>query len=149
MYTLDVINVIKSSWNLVRMLFSMKSRPSLKLGHVGSKTRSLGQILEKLVFTPEVTILVVSSWNLVRMYFSMDSRPSSKLGHVGSKTRSLGQILEKPCLHSRCHQFDPIFMKLGQNDDLYEIWAKFETGSCGKSSKFNNAWFYTSTTSRY
>ena len=29
------------------MLFIIMSRSSLKLGHVGSKTRSLGQILEK------------------------------------------------------------------------------------------------------
>jgi hypothetical protein len=35
------------SWNLVRMFVLIKSRMSLKLGHVGLKTRSLGQILEK------------------------------------------------------------------------------------------------------
>ena len=29
------------------MLIPIKSRSSLKLGHVGTKTRSLGQILEK------------------------------------------------------------------------------------------------------
>ena len=29
------------------MFVMMKSRTSLKIGHVGSKTRSLGQILEK------------------------------------------------------------------------------------------------------
>ena len=85
-----------------------------KLGH---KVKSK----KNLMFTPEVAILIVLSWNLVRMLFSMESRPSSKLGHVGSKTRSLGQILLKPCVHPRGHQFDPIFMKLGQNVVLYEI----------------------------
>ena len=29
------------------MLFIIRSRSGLKLGHVGSKTRSLGQVLEK------------------------------------------------------------------------------------------------------
>ena len=46
------------------------------------------------------------------------SRPEFKMGHVGSKTRSLGQSLEKPCVLSRRHSFDPVFMKLCQNDFL-------------------------------
>ena len=46
------------------------------------------------------------------------SRPELKMGHVGSKTRSLGQFLEKPCVLSRRHSFDPVFMKLCQNDFL-------------------------------
>ena len=39
--------LIQSSQNFIGMLMIIISRPSLKLGHVGSKTRSLGQILEK------------------------------------------------------------------------------------------------------
>ena len=46
------------------------------------------------------------------------SSPEFKTGHVGSKTRSLGQFLEKPCVLSRRHSFDPVFMKLCQNDFL-------------------------------
>ena len=52
------------------------------------------------------------------------SRPEFKMGHVvssndgGSKTRSLGQFLEKPCVLSRRHSFDAVFMKLCQNDFL-------------------------------
>ena len=46
------------------------------------------------------------------------SRPEFKMGHVGSKTRSLGQFLEKPCVLSRRHSFDRVFMKLCQNDFL-------------------------------
>ena len=46
------------------------------------------------------------------------SRPEFKMGHVGSKTRSLGQFLEKPCVLSRRHSFDPVFMELCQNDFL-------------------------------
>ena len=39
--------MIQSSENFVRLLISIILRSSMKLGHVGSKTRSLGQILEK------------------------------------------------------------------------------------------------------
>ena len=46
------------------------------------------------------------------------SRSEFKMGHVGSKTRSLGQCLEKPCVLSRRHSFDPVFMKLCQNNFL-------------------------------
>ena len=46
------------------------------------------------------------------------SWPEFKMGHVGSKTRPLGQFLEKPYVLSRRHSFDPVFMKLCQNDFL-------------------------------
>ena len=40
---------------------SHKSKSSLKLGHVGSKTRSLGQIIKKKsVYTQEGTVLIKS-----------------------------------------------------------------------------------------
>ena len=52
------------------------------------------------------------------MYVVIKSRPEFKMGHVGSKTRPLGQFLEKPCVLSRRHSFDPVFMKLCQNDFL-------------------------------
>ena len=39
--------LIQSSQKFMVMLIIIISRPSLKLGHVGSKTRSLSQILEK------------------------------------------------------------------------------------------------------
>ena len=47
MYTLEGTDLIISSGNYVRMLIIIMSRSDLKLGHVGSKTRSVGQILEK------------------------------------------------------------------------------------------------------
>ena len=52
------------------------------------------------------------------MCIVIKSRPEFKLGHVGSKTRSLGQFLEKPCVLSRRHSFDPVFIKLCLNDFL-------------------------------
>ena len=44
---LEATVLVRSSPNLVRLLILMKSRTSLKMGHVGSKTRSLGQIIGK------------------------------------------------------------------------------------------------------
>ena len=46
-FYLEATFSVQSSWNLVRVFVLIKSLTSLKLGHVGSKTRSLGQILEK------------------------------------------------------------------------------------------------------
>ena len=68
---------------------------SLKKGHVGLKTRSLGQIFEKPfvpsrghIFSP---IIVKHGQNAC-----LDEIPkSSKMGHVASKTRSIGQIFGK------------------------------------------------------
>ena len=46
MYILEGTVLIQSSRNFNRMLMIIISRSSSKLGYVGSKTRSLGQILE-------------------------------------------------------------------------------------------------------
>ena len=91
------------------------TRSSSVLGHVGSKTRSLGQILEKPCVHSRGEVVIQSSGNFVRMLTLIISRSSWKLGHVRSKTRSLGQILEKPCVHSRVHSFVSNVMKLCQN----------------------------------
>ena len=47
MYTLEGTVLIQNSRKYVRILIIIMSRSGLKLGHVGSKTRSLGKILEK------------------------------------------------------------------------------------------------------
>ena len=72
----------------------------MKLGHVGSKTRPLGQILEKPCVHSKGHSFNPKFMNCVRMLIIIMFRLRSKLGHVGSKTRSLGQVLEKPCVHS-------------------------------------------------
>ena len=77
------------------MFISINSRPSSKLGHVGSKTRSLGQILEKPCVRSRRHSFDPKFMNLIRKFILIISRISLKLGHVGSKTRSLGQIIEK------------------------------------------------------
>ena len=53
------------------------------------------------------------------MLIIIKSWPDLKMGHVTLKTRSLVQSLEKPCVLSRKHSFDPIFMKLCLNVRCY------------------------------
>ena len=52
MYTLEGTDLIISSLNYVGMLIIIMSRSVLKLGHVVSKTKSLGRILEKPCVNP-------------------------------------------------------------------------------------------------
>ena len=47
LYTIKGTVLIQSSLNYVRLLIIIMSRSSFNFGHVGSKTRSLGQILER------------------------------------------------------------------------------------------------------
>ena len=76
------------------------------MDHSGSKTRSVGQILEKPFehsrghsFGP----IFIGNWS--KLY----------LDHRGSKTRSVGQIMEKPCEHSRGLSLGPKFIKLSRD----------------------------------
>ena len=46
-YALEAILSVQYSWKLLRMFALIISLTSLKMGHDGWKTRSLGQILEK------------------------------------------------------------------------------------------------------
>ena len=46
MNPLEATFSVLATCNLDRMMYLAKSRPSSKLGHVGSKCRSLGQIFE-------------------------------------------------------------------------------------------------------
>ena len=39
---------VRYTWNFIRIFVLLKARTSFKMGHVGSKTRSLNQIFEKL-----------------------------------------------------------------------------------------------------
>ena len=76
----------------------MKSRTILKMAYVGSKTRSLGQILEKTLFTlyrPHFQFNNHETWSEC---FLDEISDAFELGHVGSKTRSQGQMLETLCM---------------------------------------------------
>ena len=81
---------------MIKIFVLVISQSSYIMGWLGSKSRSLGQILEKsnLIYTLGATFLVQSSSKLVRMFVLMISHCRSIFGWVESECRSLGQILE-------------------------------------------------------
>ena len=88
---------------------------------VGSKKRSLGQILEKPCVRSRGHISSLIIMKLGQNVCLDETWTTFKVGHGGSKTRSLDQILEKHRKCSRGHIFSPIIMNLGQNLCLDEI----------------------------
>ena len=109
------------------------------MGDVGSKTRSVGQIMEKPCehsrgqsFGP-IFIKLAQNDHLDNISVKF------KYLHVGSKTRSVGQIIEKPCEHSRGHIFGPIIIILAQNNHLDNISVKFEYRSCRVKNKVSRS----------
>ena len=122
MNTLEATVLVQSSTDLLRMIILIISQSSSNMGDIGSKTRSVCQIIEKPYehsrghsFGRKMIILTIS-------------QSSSNMGDVGSKTRSVGQIMKKPCEHSRGHSFGLIFIKLAKNDHLDKISVKFKYG---------------------
>ena len=103
----------------------MISRSGLNMGHVWSKTRSLGQISLELVHPLETTIFLQSSWKFIRVFVLMISWSALSMGPAGSKPRSLGHFFLKPCSPSRGHTFASIFLKIYQNACLsqVQIWV--------------------------
>ena len=77
------------------------------MGHVGSETRSLGQILEKPSVRSRGHIFSRILMKVGQDVCLDDISDKIEMGHVGSKTRSLGQMLEKPFVGSRGHIFSP------------------------------------------
>ena len=93
--------------------------------HVGSKTRSLAQILEK-----PCALTRGHNFSLIIMKLGQNvclDKISDKFenGSCWVKTRSLCLILEKPCVRSRGHIISPIIMKLSQNICLDEFSDDF------------------------
>ena len=110
------------------MFVSIKTRTSVKMGHVRSKTRSLGQILGKpcvrcrgRTFSP---ILMKLGQNVCLN----DVLDKFRKGFVRSKTRPQTEILGKPCVCLETTFFSPILMKLGQNVCLNVILNDYENG---------------------
>ena len=87
MNTLEAIVLVQSSSNLLRMIILTISQSSSNMGDNGSKTRSVGQIMEKPCEHSRGHILVQSSSNLLRMIILTISQLISSMGDVGSKTR--------------------------------------------------------------
>ena len=99
------------------------------MGHVGSKTRSLGQISLKTCSSSRLHSFASVFMKLTRIFVLMILGSSLNKGYVGSKTRSLGPISSKYCSPSRGHSIASVFMKLHQNVCLDDILVKFECGS--------------------
>ena len=93
-----------------------------------SKSRSLGQILEKSCLHSRDHIFGNIFLKLGQNICLEDILVKFDHGWGGVKSRSLGQILEKSCLHSRGHIFYPICPKLAQNVCLDDILVKFDHG---------------------
>ena len=81
---------------MVRMFVLMISQLILKMGHVQSKTRSRGQILEEPCVCSRGQIFSLIIMKLGQNICLYEISDEFEMGNVGSKTRSLGQILEKP-----------------------------------------------------
>ena len=73
----------KTCSNLLRMFVLIISWSSSNMAGVGSKSRSLGQILVNLVSTLAATNLTLSFSILLRMFVMMISGSNSNMGGVG------------------------------------------------------------------
>ena len=82
----------------------------MKLGHVRSKTRSLGQILEKPCVSSRDHIFIPIFMKRGQNVCLDEFLGNFENGHVLSETRLPGPILEKPCVCSRVHIFSPVFI---------------------------------------
>ena len=114
----------------------MKSQTSMKMGHVGSKTRSMGQILKKPRVRSRGNIFSPIIMKLLTMFVLMKSRTSLKIGHVWSnescqvKTTVIRSNIKKHCVRFRGNIFCLIILKRGQKVCLDKISDEFENGSC-------------------
>ena len=95
------------------------------MGHVGSKTRSLGQVLEKPCICSRGHIFSLIVMKLFQNVYLDEI--SDKFENASCR---VGQVLEKPCVHARGQIFSLIITKLGQNVCLDEISDGFENQSC-------------------
>ena len=89
----------------------MKSQTSLKIGHVWSKTMSLGHIVGKPYVRSRGHILGPIIMKLGQNAFLDEISDNFENGLCQVKIRSLGQTLEKPHVCSRGHIFSPIIIK--------------------------------------
>ena len=99
------------------------------MGHVGSKTKSLGQILEKPFVRSRGHIFSLIIMKLGQNVCLDKISDDFEMGHVRSKTRSLGQVLDKPCVRCKGHIFSQIIIKPGQNVCLDQVSDEFEIES--------------------
>ena len=92
LYVLEATFSVRYALNFVRMFALIKSWTSLKMCHFGSKTRSLGQILEKPCVHARGHIFSPILVKLGQTFCLDESWTSLEMGDVWSKTKSLGQF---------------------------------------------------------
>ena len=109
----------------------MKFWTSLKMGHVGLLTKSLGQMFEKSYacsrghnFSPKIMKLDQQVC-FDKMWHKFENESCRDKNWF-----TWSNIRKKPCVHSRGHIFCPIIMKLGQNVCHDKVSDKIENWSC-------------------
>ena len=101
------------------------------MGHVGSKTRSPGQILEKpCLHCCVATFFVQYSFKVAQNVCLRNILDEFENRSCWVNSRSLGQILEKPCVSCRGHIFSPILLKFSKNVCPNDILDQFEYVLC-------------------
>ena len=101
------------------MLILIISRPHCKLGHIGSKAKSLAQIIEKPCVHSRGHSFESKFVKLCQNVNPNKILIKFKTWTCWVKPRSLGQIIETPCVHSVRNGFDSKFLKLCQNVNPY------------------------------
>ena len=117
---------MQSSSDLLRMFVLIISWSSLIMGGMGSKSRSLGQILVKSCLHSLGHIFGSVFLRVAQNVCLEDISIRFDHGWDGVKSRTLGQIFVKSCLQSRGHNIDAIFFKLAQNVCLDNILIKVD-----------------------
>ena len=108
------------------MFISKEFSPGPKLGHVGSETRSEGQLLEKPCklssrhsFDPVFIKLCQNvCTHLILTKFETGSCRVKNLvarSDLGEKNVARSDLGKKNCIHSKRHSYNAIFVKLCQN----------------------------------
>ena len=107
---------------------------SSKMVHVGSKTESQVQILDKpcvcsrgYIFSP-IIMKLGQNVSIDKILVVFEN------GSFGVKNSV--KSFQKPCVHSRGHIFSPIIMKIGQNVCLHEISDNFRSDTNETCSEF-------------
>ena len=100
------------------------------MGHLRSKIRSLGQILQEPRVCSRGHIFRLVIMKLDQSVCLDESSDEFENMLFRTKTTSLGHILEKPCVRSRGRIFSPIILKVDQNVCLDKSSDEYEKGSC-------------------
>ena len=96
----------------------------MNMGHVGSRTMTLGQISSKLCVQYKNCSFASVFMKLHQNVCLDNVSVKFENGSCGSKSSSLVQISLNSPVHCRGQSFDPVFMQLHQN--CFDISVKFK-----------------------